>query len=132
MAEILCMHRQLVDCQWVKGKNSPCQAVKAIFRQSKILTAVAALDTAPMGVILPCISEIMTLCSNILGTSNRINIKQRRRDWNMIYKLYPTRSIPSTRFTEKKKLGASCTLTFNVSRVDLAEEPEGGSKINMK
>jgi hypothetical protein len=29
------------------------QAVKAIFRRSKILTPVAALDTAPMGVTAP-------------------------------------------------------------------------------
>ena len=30
------------------------QAVKVIFRRSKILTPVAALDTAPMGVTPPC------------------------------------------------------------------------------
>ncbi|MCG8621097.1 MAG: hypothetical protein MJE68_03710, partial [Proteobacteria bacterium] len=30
------------------------QAVKAIYRRSKILTPVAALDTAPMGVTPPC------------------------------------------------------------------------------
>ena len=31
------------------------QAVKAIFRRSKILTPVAALYTAPMGVTPPCV-----------------------------------------------------------------------------
>ena len=47
------VHAQLVNCQWVKDKICRGQAVKAIFRRSKILTVVAALDTAPMGVTPP-------------------------------------------------------------------------------
>ena len=43
---------QLIDDQWVKGKTGCGQAVKAIFGWSKILTAVAALDTAPTELML--------------------------------------------------------------------------------
>ena len=42
-------HEQLIDSQWVKAKTGH-QMVKVIIGWSKILTAVAALDTVPMGV----------------------------------------------------------------------------------
>ena len=46
-------HAQLIDGQGSRAKIRRGQAVKVIFRWSKILTPVAALDTAPMGVT-PC------------------------------------------------------------------------------
>ena len=48
-------HAQLIDGQGSRAKIRRGQAVKAVFRRSKILTPVAALDTAPMGVTSPCI-----------------------------------------------------------------------------
>ena len=45
--------------QEVKGKIWCGQAVKAIFRRSKILTPVAALDTAPMGMTPPCLDTAL-------------------------------------------------------------------------
>ncbi len=47
-------HAQLIDGQGSRAKIRRGQAVKAVFRRSKILTPVAALDTAPMGVTPPC------------------------------------------------------------------------------
>ena len=47
-------HVQLIDGQGSRAKIRRGQAVKAVFRRSKILTPVAALDTAPMGVTPPC------------------------------------------------------------------------------
>ena len=47
-------HAQLIDGQGSRAKIRRGQAVKAIFRQSKILTPVAALDTVPMKVTPPC------------------------------------------------------------------------------
>ena len=60
--QALCM------CTWslINGSRAKIhrgQAVKAIFRQSKILTTVAALDTVPMGVSPPRLS--------ILGAENQ-------------------------------------------------------------
>ena len=46
-------HAQLIDGQGSRAKIRRGQAVKGVFRRSKILTPVAALDTAPMGVIPP-------------------------------------------------------------------------------
>ena len=43
-------HAQLIDGQGSRAKIRRGQVVKAIFRWSKILTPVAALDTAPMRV----------------------------------------------------------------------------------
>ena len=48
-------HAQLIDGQESRAKIRRGQAVKAVFRRSKILTPVAALDTAPMGVTPPLI-----------------------------------------------------------------------------
>ena len=54
-------HAQLIDGQGSRAKIRRGQAVKAIFQRSKILTLVAALDTAPMRVIPPWeITEITT------------------------------------------------------------------------
>ena len=50
-------HVQLIDGQGSRAKIQRGQAVKAVFRWSKILTPVAALDTAPMGVTTPCTYE---------------------------------------------------------------------------
>ena len=47
------VHAQLIDGQGSRAKIHCGQAVKAVFRQSKILTPVAALDTASMGVTPP-------------------------------------------------------------------------------
>ena len=44
------VHAQLINGQGSRAKIRRGQAVKAVFRRSKILTPVAALDTAPMGV----------------------------------------------------------------------------------
>ena len=46
-------HAQLIDGQGSRAKIRRGQAVKAVFQRSKILTPVAALDTAPMGVTPP-------------------------------------------------------------------------------
>ena len=47
-------HAQLIDGpQGSRAKIRRGQAVKVVFRRSKILTPVAALDTAPMGVTPP-------------------------------------------------------------------------------
>ena len=54
-------HAQLIDGQWSRAKIRRGQAVKAVFRRSKILTPVAALDTAPMGVTSPCF--VVVLCT---------------------------------------------------------------------
>ena len=42
-------HTQIIDDQGSRAKIQCGQAVKAVFRWSKILIPVAALDTAPMG-----------------------------------------------------------------------------------
>ena len=47
-------HAQLIDGQGSRAKIQRGQAVKVVFRRSKILTPVAALDTAPIGVTPPC------------------------------------------------------------------------------
>ena len=47
-------HAQLIYGQGSRAKIWRGQVVKAVFRRSKILTPVAALDTAPMGVTPPC------------------------------------------------------------------------------
>ena len=49
-------HAQLIDGQGSRAKIRRGQAVKADLRRSKILTPVAALDTAPMGVTPPPLS----------------------------------------------------------------------------
>ena len=50
------VHAQLIDGQGSRAKIRRGQVVKAIFRQSNILTLVTVLDTAPMGVTPPCVS----------------------------------------------------------------------------
>ena len=56
-------HAQLIDGQGSRAKIRRGQAVKAVFRRSKILTPVAALDTAPMGVTPPCaVQHFMSDC----------------------------------------------------------------------
>ena len=47
-------HAHLIDGQGSRANIQRGQAVKAVFRRSKILTPVAALDTGPMGVTPPC------------------------------------------------------------------------------
>ena len=56
-------HAQLIDGQGSRAKIRRGQAVKVVFRWSKILTPVAALDTAPMGVTPPCLLPANTSIS---------------------------------------------------------------------
>ena len=59
-------HVQLIDGQGSRAKIRRGQAVKAIFRLSKILTPVAALDTAPMGVTPPwCVRVCVAMCESV-------------------------------------------------------------------
>ena len=55
------VHAQLIDDQGSRAKIRHGHAVKAVFRRSKILTPVTALDTVPMGVTpLVYLNEIHT------------------------------------------------------------------------
>ncbi len=51
-------HAHLIDGQGSREKNRRGEVVKAVFRRSKILTPVAALDTAPMFTMITFISKV--------------------------------------------------------------------------
>ena len=89
------MHAQLVDGQWVKGKIRHGQhlVVTTIVRQSKILIPVAALDTAPMGVIPP---PLIQCCGNRIVSCSQ-TLTPREGEGESLVKCY-TLSCPSASY----------------------------------